>query len=178
MKKQSLPPLTPLKKSFFTVTKKSVTLVVLALLILAGIIFFLFNKAESILPLAGVANDAAFFQVPFSVSEGLLSGVSLLNFSNQTTPALDVGKYTEYSLWLNCSGFSKFGNITNISTIRYQISPDSIIWVNGSTFLCANNFTKVDLTDKSFRYIRLDLKGNQEFGTNVNNSFRFVLSAK
>jgi len=156
----------------------------LAILVLLSIItsIALFFQKETSSPSLASGNTDVTFVAPFVVSTGTLTGdaQTLLNFSNQTTSIIDLGKFTEYTLWINCSGFAKNLNVTNITTIQYEVSPDNRIWINGSggNIRCVNNLTRLDVSDKSFRYMRLNIKGSQEFGTNINNSFRFVVSAK
>lgn len=97
-----------------------------------------------------------------------------INFTNQTTPWLNIGGASEVSIWENCTGS------TNISRLIYQYSMDQVLIQNGSTSLptCSLNLSKTDITDKGMGYIRFFIGTNSTSSSATTNGTIILVSTR
>jgi hypothetical protein len=100
-----------------------------------------------------------------------LDGTNPTNFTNNVTLPIDVYMSSEYSIWVSCSG--------NMTALRYQTSPDSTIWRNGTTTMapCLNNLSVYEPSEKAVRYFRFFMTSGIVGSTNQTN-LTLIVSAK
>ena len=93
-------------------------------------------------------------------TNGTYNGAAF-TFDNQNTSALEVGRATEFAIWVNCTG------TMNVTSLKYQTSPDGNLWSNGLTGLspCIANLTKYEIADKGVQKLRFEIVAQN--GSNV-----------
>lgn len=83
-----------------------------------------------------------------------LDGATPINFTGSYTRNVDVSGSTELSIWIDCRG--------NITTLRYETSPDNLLWRNGTSTLatCTNNLSVYEPAEKGVNYLRFFIQSS------------------